>query len=52
MPERMTPHEAYARIKLVVDELAEDLRGLESADKRELGLRIGALALRFLVECT
>lgn len=53
-PERRTPHDGYARLKLTLDELSEDLR--EDLDgnrgSRDIGLRLAALALRFLIECT
>lgn len=53
LPERVTAHDAFARMGMELADLEENLRGIENTtDKREIGLRIGALAIRFLVECT
>lgn len=53
LPERVTAHDAFARMGMELADLEESLRGLENAStKREIGLRLGALAIRFLVECT
>lgn len=52
-PDRMTPHEGYGRLRLKVEEIGDELREIDTgADRREIGLALAALAVRFLVECT
>jgi len=47
-----SPHEGFGVLREEVDELWEGVRGLEGADMRAEAVQVGAMAIRFLVECT
>jgi len=46
-----SPHEGFGVLREEVDELWETVRGLEG-DMRAEATQVGAMAIRFLVECT
>lgn len=50
-PERRTPHDGIARLGMAVEDAWQTVSGLEG-NLREEALRVAALAIRFLVECT